>query len=158
MVNIRPARPEELDAAIALWVEANGEIGVSATGHHENLQIWANRDDAALLVTEESGSLVGMLLCLQGRTDDGLGDVILALTHLTGLAVLPNLQRVGIGQELVEAAIKEARRTGRNRVTLWTREENDVARRLFDRCGFLPTGRRGADERGAITLHFERAI
>jgi ribosomal protein S18 acetylase RimI-like enzyme len=59
---------------------------------------------------------------------------------VSGLAVGPGFQRRGLGRELVDAAIAEARRRGARRLTLRVLGPNDGARRLYERAGFVVEG------------------
>lgn len=56
--------------------------------------------------------------------------------EITGLAVDPHYQRMGIGRRLIEAALDEARERGARKVVLRVLGSNERARRLYDRCGF----------------------
>lgn len=60
--------------------------------------------------------------------------------EIGGLAVDPAHQGVGVGRRLVEAAVQECGRLGARRVTLRVLGHNIAARRLYDRCGFVPEG------------------
>jgi ribosomal protein S18 acetylase RimI-like enzyme len=55
---------------------------------------------------------------------------------LAGLAVLPEHQGRGVGRQLVEAAVLEARARGSRRLTLRVLASNTLARRTYERCGF----------------------
>jgi ribosomal protein S18 acetylase RimI-like enzyme len=59
---------------------------------------------------------------------------------VTGLAVDPAAQGGGVGRALVEALVDEARSRGARRVTLRVFAPNEVARRLYERCGFEVEG------------------
>ena len=60
--------------------------------------------------------------------------------HVTGLAVDPQAQRMGVGRALVEALIDEARKRGGRRLTLRVFAPNEPARRLYERLGFEVEG------------------
>ncbi len=59
---------------------------------------------------------------------------------VNGLAVDPAQQRAGAGRALVEAAVELARSQGARKVTLRVLGHNDLARRLYERCGFVVEG------------------
>jgi ribosomal protein S18 acetylase RimI-like enzyme len=155
MTTVRRAGAEEIGAAVTVWQAANSDSTVP--GHADSLRGWARDPDALLLVAENGGRLVGMVLLLPGRDQDGAGDLVPGLRHLTGLAVRPESQRSGVGSALLDAAVREAADREAAHVTLWTAEDNAVAQRLFVSRGFAPTGRSARDGGGTVMLHFERS-
>jgi ribosomal protein S18 acetylase RimI-like enzyme len=150
---IRPASRDEVGKAVAVWHAANA--GREAPGHAEHLEAWAAQEGAVLLVAIRDRELAGMVLCLPGRAADGAGAPIPGLLHLTGLAVLPEHQRQGLGSALLEAALDEARRRRCTRVTLWARASNVGALHTFESHGFRRSGRTAEDAAGSEMLHFE---
>lgn len=65
-----------------------------------------------------------------------------SLTELTSLWVDPRLRGTGVADRLVEAVCTAGRIDGAREVSLWVTVGNGRARRLYERCGFTPTGRR----------------
>jgi len=62
--------------------------------------------------------------------------------YLSLLMVEPNCWRQGIASGLLAKIIHQARDAGRNRLTLYTRkEDNDNAQTFYRHQGFIPTGR-----------------
>jgi ribosomal protein S18 acetylase RimI-like enzyme len=59
---------------------------------------------------------------------------------INGLAVDPARQRQGVGKALMDAAAVEARARGARRLTLRVLAQNDAARRLYDRSGYVVEG------------------
>jgi ribosomal protein S18 acetylase RimI-like enzyme len=59
--------------------------------------------------------------------------------HIAQIAVDPDEHRRGVGARLLAEACQAARRSGYRRMTLLVAEENQAARRLYDRFGFTPT-------------------
>ena len=58
-------------------------------------------------------------------------------SRLVGMYVTPSFRGRGLGKQLVEAAIEEARsRSGVRVMTLTATEGNDAAVSLYERCGF----------------------
>ena len=105
----------------------------------------------------ESG-LLGMGLALPGRADDGAGQLVPELAHLTGVCVLPYAQGAGVGGQLLDYLLDEVKATGSARATLWTHGTNQQAQRLFESRGFRPTGRSSTDDLGNRILHFEAQL
>lgn len=155
MSTVRRAGIEEIGAAVTVWQAANPDSTVPE--HAGSLRGWARDAGALLLVAESGGRVVGMVLLLPGRDEDGAGDLVPGLRHLTGLAVRPESQRSGIGSALLDTALREAADREATRVTLWTAEDNAAAQRLFVSRGFAPTGRSARDGAGTVMLHFERS-
>ena len=60
---------------------------------------------------------------------------------LFGMWVDPRFRRAGIGAALVMAVLAHARAAGKSRVLLHVVADNFGARRLYERAGFLATGR-----------------
>jgi ribosomal protein S18 acetylase RimI-like enzyme len=147
-VVIRRAGPADLEAAVAVWAAANERPPVG--GHADRLRTWFAQDGAQLLVAIDDEELViGTVLSLPGRDADGAGEVVAGWRHITGVAVLPEHQRSGVGRALVTRAIAEARAGGTTRLTLWVRSDNTGAVRLFESVGFERTGRTERDDEGA---------
>jgi GNAT superfamily N-acetyltransferase len=65
-----------------------------------------------------------------------------SVAHLYSMFVDPPLRRGGFGRQLVELICDWARAGGLHRVILNVTETNAGAIRLYESCGFVPTGRR----------------
>lgn len=70
--------------------------------------------------------------------DDESGEGVWGLISMW---VAPGARGKGAGRRLVEEVIGWAQAEKRRGLTLWVTEGNDAARRLYERCGFTPTGR-----------------
>lgn len=66
---------------------------------------------------------------------DGLADLV-------SMWVCPAARGKGIGDALVNVASDWAKSQGYDSLLLWVTESNTPARRLYERCGFTPTGER----------------
>jgi ribosomal-protein-alanine N-acetyltransferase len=64
--------------------------------------------------------------------------------HVSTIAVRPGFRRRGIGELLMVKMIEEAIALRAVQVTLEVRESNSSARQLYDKYGFVVTGRRRA--------------
>ena len=60
--------------------------------------------------------------------------------HINNLAVRPELRRRGLGSQLLQAVIAEARRLGAGTLSLEVRRSNVAAQRLYLRAGFREAG------------------
>ena len=156
MAVIRQAEPAELEPALGVWRAANSDSRLH--GHLEHLRGWAREDGARVFVAAEGERLVGVAFSLPARAADGAGPVVPGRRHLSGVAVLPERQRQGIGRSLLSTALEDARGEGCTRVKLWTHAANVPARKLFESAGFRPTGRREPDAGGAEMLLLEHVV
>jgi ribosomal protein S18 acetylase RimI-like enzyme len=62
--------------------------------------------------------------------------------NLVSMWVRPSARGLGVGKALIEAAAAWAKARGFAALFLWVTEANTSARRLYDQCGFTPTGER----------------
>jgi len=60
--------------------------------------------------------------------------------ELNGLSVDPNRRRLGVGRQLIEAAVEEARSRGARKLSLRVLGTNTNARKLYESCGFVVEG------------------
>ena len=87
-----------------------------------------------LVAKDQSGRVVGFC---------GFWCVVDEL-HINNLAVLPECRRQGIASTILGHVFAEGRRAGAARAMLEVRRSNEVARRLYERFGFIVAGvRRG---------------
>lgn len=107
-------RPDELDAAVSVWREAN-----IARGAPHGLERTAR------------------------------------IREKLSAPDAPPAQRTGVGLPLVLHVLEVARSLGRERVDVWTAEENRPARGLYERAGMTLTGRT-APLRSSSQLQYER--
>jgi GNAT superfamily N-acetyltransferase len=67
--------------------------------------------------------------------EDGMADLV-------SMWVRPAARGLGVGGALVTAAGDWAKTHDHDALYLWVTETNPAARRLYQRCGFIPTGER----------------
>ena len=89
-------------------------------------------------------SLLGQAGVFAIHAPDGfiLGRVVLDEAEILTLAVHPSARRTGLGARLTQAAAAFAAQAGAERLFLEVAEDNTAARALYDRTGFIQTGRR----------------
>lgn len=78
---------------------------------------------------DEPAGLAGVYL------EDGVADLV-------AMWVRPAARGLGVGEALVTAAADWAKARDHDTLHLWVTEANSAARRLYERCGFMPTGER----------------
>lgn len=125
---LRPYRPEDEDAAIALWQQtwqrAYPQIDFAA-----RVTWWRERwrselvPKAAIMVAEQADALVGFV------TIDASG-------YLDQLVVAPGLW----GSKLATKLVNEAKRLSPDRITLLVNTDNTRAIRFYARNGFAHAG------------------
>ena len=101
--------------------------------------------DARLGVVERDGQVVGMALTEPFREQDGSGPVVPGRGHVSMVFVHPEHQRLGVGSELMRQLIAEVPWPD---LSLWTREANVPAQRLYAAVGFTATDQVGRTPHG----------
>ncbi len=140
-VNLRRMRPQELDAAVAVWREANIARGAPhGPERTSRIREKLSATDAMPFVALRPG-IVGMALAEPGKFDDGAGELDPSLLHISMVFVHPTAQRTGVGLPLLRHILDAARSLGYERVSVWTAEENTPARKLYARAGMTLTGK-----------------
>jgi putative acetyltransferase len=125
---LRPYRPSDEDAAIALWLktwrEAYPSIDFAARVPWWR-ERWRNElvPNAAIIVAEEAGTLAGFV-------------TIDAQAYLDQLVVAPEHW----GSKLADALVDEAKRLSPASITLLVNEDNIRAIRFYERNGFVHAG------------------
>ena len=107
-------------------------------------QLWRDRMGANVtLLAWLDSRPVGTVTVLQAGV---IGDIdgFAGAWHLVAMWVDPSARRLGVGVQLVTAALDAARSGGAPALLLWVVETNDRARSLYERLGFLATGDREA--------------
>ena len=64
----------------------------------------------------------------------------------------------GVATALIDELVRWARVEGSPEIALWVAEDNDPARRLYERCGFLETEEREAMRPGVDQVRMRRAL
>jgi putative acetyltransferase len=126
--HLRPYRPSDEDAAIALWLET-WQQAYPAIDFAARVTWWRERwrdelvPNAAIMVAEKAGALIGFV------TIDASG-------YLDQLVVAPDRW----GSKLADALVNEAKRLSPDRITLKVNTDNIRAIRFYERNGFAHAG------------------
>lgn len=136
---VTPAEWRELrDTRLTSLLDApdafGGTYDASAARSDEWWQGWARTSaesgEQAMFLAWGDGRPVGISGTF--RRDDGW--------TLISMWVEPAHRGAGLGHALVDAVAGFVRAQGGSELVLGVTEGNDVARRLYERCGFAPTG------------------
>jgi putative acetyltransferase len=125
---LRPYRPSDEDAAIALWLKT-WQHTFPHIDFTARVPWWRERwrkelvPNTTIIVAEEAGQLVGFV-------------TIDAQAYLDQLVVAPNRW----GTKLGDALLDEAKRLSPDSVTLLVNEDNARAIRFYERNGFVHVG------------------
>jgi GNAT superfamily N-acetyltransferase len=132
-------------AAAEIWAAARRAGGrTPARGRRERIEQLLESSDVALLATY--GARPAGMIVAEPYVEDGVVDPTCG--HISMVFVDPGYWGSGIGGALVRAV--QAPPTGQawTRLSVWTRDDNRRARRLYDSCGFVDTGDRAALHEG----------
>jgi RimJ/RimL family protein N-acetyltransferase len=136
-VVVRPAREQDLDAIVELFVEVAAEgrwIGteppVDRDRRRRRLAETLDQDREVVLVAEAGGRIVGQLgMDLAGY---GVADL--------GMLVSEGWRGRGVGSALLRAGIEWARGAGAHKVALQVWPHNAAALALYEKFGFQREG------------------
>lgn len=117
---IRPARPDEVEAVLALWREA--DASPSPTDTRDEVLKLLREPAAVLLVAEVEERLVGTVI---GGWDGWRGNIY-------RLAVAPGHRRRGLARLLVAEADRSLHRMGARRITALVEGDHPWATDFWD--------------------------
>lgn len=137
MTHIRPARPEDEQALLALHL-ATWTSDVSPDGAPDPASPFfdSETDLADVLVLDDGTQAIGYVRLVQRGPFPSHAHVL----GINGLAVAQEAQRSGHGQRLIQAALHEAKVRGARKMSLRVLAHNQRARRLYESCGFVVEG------------------
>lgn len=124
-MTLRDARPEDLDAIVALEQECYPpNQAYSRAEYHYAL----NRAKALNIVLEEGGHITGFIGAFHHSSHRA--------GHVYTVNVHPKQRGRGLGRLLMSACEERLRAMGMKRVLLEVNVENADAIRLYERCGY----------------------
>lgn len=100
------------------------------------------------VVAERDGAVVGWA-CFGPCRDE---DAPPGAEELYALYVRPDNVSTGVGRALMDTWLERATAGGRSPLLLWVLEENDRARRFYEKAGFTPDGAREPFEAGGVDV------
>jgi GNAT superfamily N-acetyltransferase len=98
---------------------------------------WLADEASSTMVAQSDGVVVGFSSMVLASRDEDAGP---ATCELAALYVDPDRWRLGIGRELLGAAVDAAQKEDCNEVTAWVLYANDAALAFYARAGFVPDG------------------
>jgi ribosomal protein S18 acetylase RimI-like enzyme len=128
---------------------------------------WTTYDEAAARTDEEWRALVdGSRLWLAMAAERAVGSVGAFRRPdqppdectLVGMWVEPSARGLGVGERLVQNVVDDATARRLSRVLLEVAHENAPAVELYERLGFVPTGRTGAMPHDPSITEFEMQL
>lgn len=136
-LTVRPARREDFHAWLPLWAGYNafyGREGATALPDDVVHCTWQRFFDAhepmhCLVAEDSAGALLGLAHYLFHRSTISIAPAC----YLQDLFTTPEARGRGVGGALIEAVAARAWEAGAARFYWHTREENAVARRLYDK-------------------------
>lgn len=150
-IEVREARPDELDAAGRLVADAYAAAGpVDDEGRRYLDEIRDARRRARVcpvLVALDAGdgTLLGCVTYVPDAANPLAEHELPDEAGFRMLGVAVGAQRRGAGEALVRACIERARRDGRRALAISTGAEMAAARRLYERLGFRRAPERDFD-------------
>ena len=136
------------DAPLAFGSTLAKEEAFADPVWHERAARCAAGETAVTYVAEDGDRWVGMVTGLMDEPDEPRLEVV-------GMFVEPVARERGVGTALLDAVAGWARRRGAKRLHLWVTSTNDPAIRLYQRCGFRPTGKNKPFDRAPSLLECE---
>ncbi len=147
----------DVSAAVAVWAAANAARGLAPTIiRTQRVEAKLRAADASAVVGWLDSRAVAMALAEPGRADDGAGEVVPGRGHVSMVFVHPDRWGQGLGTALMAGLHEVTDRRGWTRLSVWTRQSNQRALRLYTRCGYRPTGRITTLRTGEPIVQLER--
>lgn len=141
---VRPARAEDLGAAVALLALGalvpgpDGDAAFDLAPYRAALAEIEATPGCAVLVAEVAGAVVGVCQLIVFRHLQSAGG---RCAEIESVHVHPDWRSRGIGGVLVEAAVERARSAGCYRVQLTSNVARADAHRFYERHGFTASHR-----------------
>ncbi len=123
----------------------------------------AFRPDMYSLVMTDGNEIVGTASYCKRRLFDGLPDetdfsVLKKAGEIISIYFLPQYTGKGFGTLLTQAVLAELKKTGYQNCCLWVLEENERARRFYEKMGFISDGISMEQEIGGKRLREMRYV
>jgi GNAT superfamily N-acetyltransferase len=143
LILVRDARLEELDKTSLLLKEAYQQYQSMLPSDAWNyyvediMNVRSRFNESQLIVAEVNKQLAGTVTLYLRTHSSVQGGWPRGWAGIRLLAVHPSYRRRGIGRALMEECLRRCRKEGITTVGLHTTEMMDVARRIYERMGFI---------------------
>ena len=155
-MDIRRAGVEDWEVVREVRLRALADAPDAFGSDHEReaafaRSVWLATPTNATLICQAGTTACGMVTIVQDAAYPGLA-------WLVGMWVAPEARRAGVGQRLIDEGLRAAGALGYTTVRLHVVDGNAAAERLYQRHGFLRTGRSMVRDRDGTTLRRDGAI
>jgi len=143
-VTVRPASGNDLEGLLELWKEFMKDpnsLDRPIPTHTENIKRWKefinkliDEDPKQIQVAEQSGILVGYLICQETVTTPL--DMGYKWSYISDIYVRPTHRRQGIGKRLLQANLEYLKSVGSEHLRLAVWDRNERAMELYRELGF----------------------
>lgn len=136
---IRTGTGSDVDACVALWVEACAvRDGRAVAGVAERARPKFDRAESWIVSTSQDGTVTGFTIATAPGSGIATDPVDASVVGL--LAVAPAAQGSGLGAQLLAAVMADLARRGQGRAVLHVLVDNRSAVRLYESQGWVPWG------------------
>ena len=165
----RPLEPDDAAEVERLWAEATrarrrelgsdqGETPGKPTRSAPVARRLASPETFGALLAE-GDVVVALAVALPALQDDGASDApVPGRCHVSSVAVRPAYWGRRLAQTVLDDTLDLARQRGYVQAQLWTHESNHRAQRLYERTGWVASGRTKLDDFGEPIRHYERDL
>jgi RimJ/RimL family protein N-acetyltransferase len=156
-MDIRPATPDQWHTSRDLRLRALADAPDAFCSTLEREQAfdestWRSRlDRAHTLFAWEGTDAVGAATGKPDPHEEGGREIV-------GMWVDPAHRGRGVAAALIGELVAWARAEGSPSIALWVAEDNNPARRLYERCGFVATGERDVMRPGVDQVRMRHAL
>jgi RimJ/RimL family protein N-acetyltransferase len=156
-VDIRPATPDQWRTSrdLRLRALADAPDAFCSTLEHEqefDEPAWRSRLERAHTVFAWAGpDAVGTATGKPDPHEQGGREIV-------GMWVDPAHRGTGVASALIDELVTWARAEGSPSIALWVAEDNDPARRLYEKCGFAATGERDVMRPGVDQVRMRQSL
>ncbi len=157
-LQVAAADVRDLNAAVEVWRAANAARGLEpAAERTARVQEKVRAAGALVVVVREDSNVVAMALAEPGRSDDGAGEMTPGHGHVSMVFVSPEQWGRGIGGTLMTGLHRQAAARHWTTTSLWTRQSNERAQRLYATTGYRSSGRCSLLPAGDRIIHLHRS-
>lgn len=126
MANIRTMTMDDYDQVYSLWMSCKGMGLNNLDDSRDGISFYLNRNPRTCFVAVESDKIVGAIIAgHDGRRG-----------YIYHTAVHPDMRRIGIGKQLLDASLSALREEGINKVALVVFERNETGNAFWESMGF----------------------